>query len=239
MYYKYSKAQWLANTDITPAHDSLSTAAGQEFAAFIGSKDVIEKTLSLLARKDELDTLQVLQLNKILLGAAHRPGTIPEVVDELIAAETQQTSLLYGFNYTVPDRKGLTKPLSTNDIDRILVNSTDIRERLTTWEASKEVGKVLKGGLTDLQRLRNRVAREMGYSSFFALEVADYGMTTEEMMALMRQLNGRDAAAVHRIAYVRPARACQALPAARAGKNTGTLASQPMGSELAWNCGGG
>ncbi len=33
--------------------------------------------------------------------------------------------------------------------------------------------------------LRNRVAREMGYRSYFALKVADYGMTVDEMMKLL------------------------------------------------------
>jgi peptidyl-dipeptidase A len=51
--------------------------------------------------------------------------------------------------------------------------------------ASKEIGRKLKPGLDELRSLRNQVAREMGYSSFFALQVADYGMTVPEMMALV------------------------------------------------------
>lgn len=188
LYYEYSKASWLANTDIRNEHDSLSVIAEKALSEFVGSKDVIEKTKSLLAHKDQLDRLQVLQLDKIMLAAAHRPGTIPEVVEELIAAETNQTSLLYGFDYVIRDRKGKAKIVSTNEIDRILVESNDLHERLTTWESSKEVGKVLKDGLENLQRLRNKVAREMGHSSFFALEVADYGMTVDELMELMDNL---------------------------------------------------
>jgi peptidyl-dipeptidase A len=63
-----------------------------------------------------------------------------------------------------------------------------VSERLAAWETSKGVGIKLKTGLEELQRLRNRVAREMGYSSFFDLEVADYGMSTQEMMELMNKL---------------------------------------------------
>lgn len=89
LYYATAEAQWLANTDITPEHDSLSALAEKEYAAFVGSKEVIERTRSLLSQKDELDPLHVRQLNKIMLAAAHRPGTIPSVTDELINAETK------------------------------------------------------------------------------------------------------------------------------------------------------
>ena len=188
LFYEASKAQWLANTDIGEKHDSLSAATEKKWAEYVGSKEVIEKTRSLLAQKEDLDRLQALQLEKIWLQAAHRPGTIPEVVDSLIQATTKQTSVLYGFDYLMPDREGRTRKLSTNDIDRILTDSKDLSEWLAAWKTSKEVGIALRDGLADLQRLRNRVAREMGYSSYFALEVADYGMTPREMLSLMDTL---------------------------------------------------
>ncbi len=188
LYYETSKAQWLANTDIRPPHDSLSEAAERAFSRFIGNRETIQKVRSLLARKDQLDTLQVLQLNKILLNAARYPGTIPDVVDRLIEATTKQTSLLYGFDYTVPGKDGRPVKVTTNEIDRILTESKNVRERLAAWTASKEVGRTLKDGLDTLKALRNRVAREMGYSSYFDLQVADYGMSTREMMDLMNQL---------------------------------------------------
>ncbi len=187
-YYATAEAQWLANTDITPEHDSLSVLTEKEYAAFVGSKEVIQRTRSLLSQKDELDPLQVRQLNKIMLAAAHRPGTIPAVTNELINAETKQNSLLYGFDFTLPQKDGTHRKVSTNEIDNILVKSMHVQKRLAAWETSKEVGKILKDGLADLQSLRNQVAREMGYSSFFDLEVADYGMTAQEMIDLMQEL---------------------------------------------------
>ena len=186
--YEKSKVEWLANTDISDEHDSLQVIADKALSEYIGKKEIIERAQSLLQHKSNLDHLQVLQLNKILLKAAHRPSTIPEVVEKLIEAETRQNSLLYGFDFVIRDQKGKAKIVSTNEIDDILVNSKDINERLAAWESSKEVGKVLKDGLANLQSLRNQAAREMGHSSFFGLEVADYGMTAEEMVELMDNL---------------------------------------------------
>ncbi len=188
--YEASKAAWLANTDISPEHDSLSVVADKAYAEYVGSKSVIQKVDSLLATSSFLKPIQVLQLKKIKLEAAHQPGTIPEVVDKLIAAETEQNSRLFGFDFVIRDQRGKARIVTTNDIDDVLVNSRDLDERLVAWESSKEVGKVLKDGLSNLQQLRNQVARETGYSSYFGLEVADYGMSVEEMMTLMDELVG-------------------------------------------------
>lgn len=187
LYYESYKAAWLANTDISEEHDSLSVAAEKALAEYVGSKEIIEKVRSLLEKTDQLDKLQVLQLKQILHMAAHRPGTIPDVVEKLIEAETKQNSLLYGFDFVMRDKREKAKIVTANQIDQILVESRDLKERLAAWEASKEVGKILKDGLANLQSLRNRVAREMGYHSYFDLEVSEYGMSVQEMMDLMQQ----------------------------------------------------
>ncbi len=188
IYYKANKAQWLANTDISDAHDSMATAASKVLAKFMGSKEVIAKTKTLLDQKDKLNPLQVRQLEKVRLAAAHAPGTIPDVVDSLISTQTKNISILFGFDYMMTGKDGKPKKVSTNEIDRVLQESNDLKERLNAWETSKGVGMKLKDGLAQLQELRNKVAREMGYSSFFGLEVADYGMTSKEMMDLMDKL---------------------------------------------------
>lgn len=188
LYYEANKAQWLANTDISDAHDSMATAASKALAKFMGSKEIIAKTKMLLDQKDRLTPLQVRQLEKIRLAAAHAPGTIPDVVDSLISTQTKQTSILFGFEYMMTGKDGKPKKVSTNEIDQILQESNNLTERLNAWETSKGVGVKLKDGLAQLQELRNKVAREMGYSSFFGLEVADYGMTSKEMMDLMDKL---------------------------------------------------
>ena len=56
------------------------------------------------------------------------------------------------------------RPTTANEIDDILRKSRDLAERLRVWTASKEIGRPLKPGLVELVKLRNQVAREMGYT---------------------------------------------------------------------------
>jgi len=51
------------------------------------------------------------------------------------------------------------------------------------------VGKVLRPGLVELQRLRNESVRALGYSDFFGYMASEYGMTTAELAAQIESLN--------------------------------------------------
>ena len=72
------------------------------------------------------------------------------------------------------------KPITANQMDDLLKTSKDLAERQAVWEASKQSGPALKPGLVQLQKLRNSVAQELGYSDYFSLQVAGFGMTMRD-----------------------------------------------------------
>jgi peptidyl-dipeptidase A len=182
-----NQAAWTAATDVTAEHTAARTAAEKALAAVSGSRLVIERTKAFLASKPDLEPITVRQLEKLWLAAADSPATIPDVVAKRIEVEGRQSALLDGYTFCLRPGPGRScaRPTSANEIDDILRKSKNLKEREAVWIASKEIGRELRAGLIELQSLRNQVAREMGYSSFFALQVADYGMGTGEMMALM------------------------------------------------------
>lgn len=187
-----SDVAWKSATDVTPEHTGARAGADKTLAAVAGSRVIIEKCKALLAHEKDLDDLTARQLRRLLLAAAEAPGTIPEVVARRVDAEAHQAGIQDGFSFCLQPKPGVggkgggcARPGTANDIDNILLKSRDLAERQRVWTASKEIGRPLKPGLVELQKLRNQVAREMGYSSFFALQVADYGMTVKEMMALL------------------------------------------------------
>ncbi len=186
LYYNSSKAEWASNTRIVEG-DTLNAyntqVANGALARFTGGESIITSTRALLEQKDQLDDLQVKQLEAILYAAANNPATVSNIVKERIKAETAQTEKLFGFDFQIDG-----KSVSTNDIDKILNEETDLTKRRKAWEASKEVGKALKDGLANLQHLRNKTVQALGYHDFFTYQVSDYGMTTEEMLELNEQL---------------------------------------------------
>jgi peptidyl-dipeptidase A len=180
-----NEAYWLSQTDVTEAHSGERIGADKAYSAFQGSPAFLDKTRVLLKSKDQLSPLTVRQLNKVLYLGAHSPGTIPDVVNERVAAEAAQSATLDGFEFCL-EKQGdrCVKPIRVNAIDETLRTSKDLAERKKIWEVSKQSGIALRPGLIKLQKLRNRIAKETGFKSYFALEVSDYGMTVPELMSM-------------------------------------------------------
>jgi peptidyl-dipeptidase A len=187
LLYAYNQASWNSNTKIVEGDETnarAENAALEKLTAFTGSKENIERATALLKQQDKLTPLQVKQLKGILYQAAEYPEIAKDLVKERIAAETAQTAKLYGFDFKI-DGKSVTP----NQIDDILRTSNDPIERRKAWEASKEVGRVLKDGLSNLQRLRNATVRPLGYSSFINYQISDYGLSGPEMLELLDKFN--------------------------------------------------
>ena len=180
--YVAQEAGWAASTDVKPENDAAAEWAGKAFAAFNGNPVLIAEARELLKRRTELKEITVRELERVLLNAAEGPMTNPRLVADRIAAETAQASTMNGFVWKLDG-----KPISANQIDGILKGSSNLAERKKVWEVSKENGPALKDGLVKLRDLRNGCARELGYPDYFALQVAGYGLSTNEMMAYNRK----------------------------------------------------
>jgi peptidyl-dipeptidase A len=177
---------WSASTDVTPEHTAGRVVADGAFAAFVGNPKLIATERRLLSHRAELPPLVVQELEHLLLDAAETPETQPELVKQRIDAEAKAREIQDGFQFCLQRRAGrCEKPVSANDLDRLLRESRDPKERLAVWTASKEIGPPLRDHLAELRDLRNRSAREMGYSSYFALGSAEYHMPPAEFLAML------------------------------------------------------
>lgn len=186
LYYGASQAQWVASTDVSDAHTEASIAAQTPLNEFVGEKSRLERLTALRAESWRLDPMTVRQLNSAFFKAAQYPGTLPELVKQRTQAEARQTAAQDGYRFTLKTPGQPDAPITANGIDELLGESGDEAKRRAAWEASKEIGKVLKPGLVSLRDLRNRCARELGFSSYFGLMVGEYGMSAPEMMSLAR-----------------------------------------------------
>ena len=182
LYRVEAEAQWAAATDVTAAHDAASETASKARAAFMGNPALIDEAKWLLESRSSLHPVTVRQLERALLNAAEGPMTNPDLVAARIAAETQQASILNSFSFQMHGQ-----PITPNQIDNGLQTNRNLGQRQVLWEASKQSGPALKPGLVKLRDLRNGVAQELGYSNYFALQAASYGMTTDEIIGLQDQ----------------------------------------------------
>ncbi|MCP4290984.1 MAG: M2 family metallopeptidase [bacterium] len=184
LWTEFEGANWNAASNINEENTAAKITASKAMADYVGSRKVIEQLKNFRGRLD-LTQQQDRQIEIAWQLAAHYPGTIPSTVDKLIKTEAALEDSLYSFEYKLVLEGKEPQTLTPNEIDDLLLTSRDLATRQAVWETSKTVGPKLKDNLVEAQTLRNAVAREMGYSSFYALEVADYDLTSEEMSRLM------------------------------------------------------
>ena len=186
LYYASSEAEWKSNTYIKEG-DTLTAyktgVANEALATFTGSELNINEAKKFLAQKESLTAIQIKQFEAILYAAANNPTIVKDLVKERIKAETAQNDKMFGYTFHI-DKKEVTP----NDIDKILDEETNLEQRQNAWEASKEVGKELKTGLSNLQQLRNKTVQALGYPDYFAYQVSEYGMTVDEMRQTSQQM---------------------------------------------------
>ena len=121
LYRVESEAQWLAATDVTPEHDAASETAGKARAAFNGNPAIINEAKRITETSRGVERLTRARTESVLLNAAEGPMTNPDLVATAIAAETKQASILNSFEFKLNG-----KPITANEIDKMLEKSTDL-----------------------------------------------------------------------------------------------------------------
>ncbi len=187
LYVASSEAQWASNTRIVEGdatNGARQRAADEALNAFVGSSQNIATIRGFLAAGEVLTPIQRTQLEAMLYNAGRGPQSVADVVRRRIAADAAQNEKLYGYRFTVAGRE-----VTPNQIDSVLRNSSNMADRRAYWEASKAIGPTLKPGIVELRTLRNQTVQALGYPDFFAYEVSEYGMTTDEMLKLTDMMN--------------------------------------------------
>jgi peptidyl-dipeptidase A len=99
----------------------------------------------------------------------------------------QSNAVERAFNVFRPTVGG--KPLTDNDIRRILRESRDSAERRAAWEAGKKVGPVVVGDLMKLVDLRNQAARKLGFQNYPLLQLHCSEQSQQQVLGLFDQLD--------------------------------------------------
>ena len=172
-------AAWLEATDRTPATTTARKEARRRLLDYQGGSGTIDQ-LRLFRGRLDLSAHQDRQIEIAWQDAALVPGIRAEALNRLLATQAALADTLAGFAPQADE--------TTAEPGEILATSADPAQRLSAWTRGLAVGPRLKEGLVELQTQRNILAREMGYSSFFAQQSAGYELGSQDMLRLMDDL---------------------------------------------------
>ena len=126
----------------------------------------------------------ILHRQAVLLRNAHAEHQIPAKTIERIV--TLETSLENRFNTF---RAGLDgRNVSDNELRGILEHSDDAELRRRAWEASKQIGAEVADDLRELVRIRNAAARDLGWTSYYAMAFELDELDEAEVFAILDQV---------------------------------------------------
>lgn len=159
-----NQAAWLLETTGSEDAASLKAELDTELRLFFNDKTNFENLLK-WDQEPVTDPLLKRQLNVLI--RAFKANQIDPMLLQQIAKEEAGLALIYS-NFR-PLHKG--KSLSENDIREILKTEKHVAVRKETWEASKQVGHVLKDPILKIVALRNRASQSLGYSDYFSMQL--------------------------------------------------------------------
>ncbi len=137
-------------------------------------KGFLEQTIDDSIIKRRLDLLY-----KAYLGSQ---GDI-DLINEIIKLSTK---IEKNFNTYLP--KINDREYTANELYDILKTETDSEKLKQAWEASKEIGAIIKEELLELIRLRNKLAQSLGFDNYYTLSLELSEQKEQEIESLFKYL---------------------------------------------------
>jgi peptidyl-dipeptidase A len=109
------------------------------------------------------------------------PALLKQIIEKQSAVEQKFNTFRATLNgKAVPD----------NELKSTLKTETkDMAKRQQAWEATKQIGAEVAPDIIELARLRNKLAKSLGYDNYFQMSLALSDLNDKELVALFDQLD--------------------------------------------------
>jgi len=129
------------------------------------------------------DPLQMRELDVIYLGFL--PNQLDEKrLEEMVRLQSEIEKKFNTFRAVVDGR-----PMSDNELEEVLRDSTDSAQLEKCWKASKEIGRSVSPDIIKLVKLRNAAAKELGFASFHDMQLVAGEQDPAEISRLFDELD--------------------------------------------------
>jgi peptidyl-dipeptidase A len=178
-----SVAWWEANITGTDAAFARKKASDDALVDLHADRDFFARVKGLKEKGGVTDPVLRRQLDllyRAFLAGQADPHLQKRVVD--LQNDIEQTFNTY--RAQVGD-----KPLHENDVREILATTTDSTQAEAVWKAYMDVGAKVAGKLREIVRLRNQMARQLGFRDYYALSLALQEVDEQELFKLFDELD--------------------------------------------------
>ena len=151
-------------------------------------KKVFRKLKALRESHKITDPLQARQLD--LMYYAYLPYQADAAITAKIISREAEVDKIFNTHRSSVDGQKLTE----NDVRKVIAESNDSDKVRQAWLGYMEVGRKVAIPLKDLVKLRNKMARQLGYRDFFAMQLNLQEFDEQELFATFDELDKLTAA---------------------------------------------
>lgn len=176
-------AYWNATTTGDPAEYEKYSQANMKITQVFSNKEVFEQLKQIKERgkiKDSLLNRQLTILYNSFLANQADTSLLNAIIRKSSALEQKYAE--YRSNF-----KG--KLITDNEVENILQNSVNNKELQEVWLAHKSIGDVVAQDIIELVKLRNEVAKSLGFENYHSMSLELSGQNPQEISAIFDELD--------------------------------------------------
>ncbi len=206
-----SKQETMKNelTDFIRKHDSVliplykqTTLASWDAAIsgkpedFKKAEDLNLKMMALFSDKDKLKKLEEIKVSGLITDSLlNRQLDVLYRSFLMAKADTGKLNAMVRMGTVIEQKYGnfrtevKGKKMSDNDVEEVLGSSKDVKYQKEVWEAQKKIGTVVAEDVINLVKLRNEVAKELGFKTYHEMSLTLSDQDPKEVSKLFDELD--------------------------------------------------
>lgn len=178
---EHGRCYWLFATDgNASAHARVEEI--EEQLSDLHSDERIYEALGQWRREEGLDPGLMRQLN--ILYPDYRQGR----ADATLRKEIIRRSLKIEQTCSMFRAELDGQRLDSNELDRRLLQETDEIKRQKIWETTRQIGQKTAPQVIHLAKLRNEMARSLGFDNYYSLALEEEEMSQEQLFEILDEL---------------------------------------------------
>eukprot|EP01112_Ceratiomyxa_fruticulosa_P013829 TRINITY_DN3907_c0_g1_i2.p1 TRINITY_DN3907_c0_g1~~TRINITY_DN3907_c0_g1_i2.p1 ORF type:complete len:594 (-),score=131.51 TRINITY_DN3907_c0_g1_i2:103-1725(-) len=183
-----SKAWWEANVSGSDEAFARKAELQNQLDSFLSNNESFAKIKSIYEdlRNDKVkeDPITKRQID-VLYKAYLEKHVDPSLLSRMVELSNQVEKTFNTFRAKVDD-----KELTQNEVSKILKESKDNTLRKKAWEGSKAVGALVEPTLLELVKIRNEVAKKLGFGNYHEMMLFLNEQDYTELDELFTELDG-------------------------------------------------
>ncbi|HPB01733.1 MAG TPA: M2 family metallopeptidase [Bacteroidales bacterium] len=181
---EYTTAMWNSEISGSEADYAKVEEVGIRYSKIFTNKEdfaLLKKIKDAGGVKDSLLDRELL----VLFNAYQRNQVDEKKLEEIISMETKIAKKMNTYRATTEKGDSITD----NQVEDILINSTDNKKLEETWKAHKKVGHVVAADIITLVKKRNAVAKDLGYNNYHEMSLKLSEQDPAEIENLFNELD--------------------------------------------------